>query len=869
MNLPDHHESRERLQHRRQPFGRDPQFAQSPTLCGPKSDAHGSALHSAACNAPRHQRNSGWESMNDDSEDFFSDDATFDALAEDELRAIEEEAVKSTQQFHQLPQYALSHSVSAMTPFKPPRPMPAPRINAYRPGFVSYTQQRQQQQALGKMVLARGNGQQQQLRSEYNEEEPTLPSGAPTTNLSQQLTPQPAAEPSSDYGDIDGLEDGVELWEATQAAQAAQAQAQNYSVVSGATDVYRQAAVAQEWNEQQAELGQIAEDVVMANSFEAALQNDQEAGVDGHRLQAEAFKAQVALLEQQLEQARQQMQAKAGEVAIVRNKLDQVGRKHERDLASVTTAHAEEEQKRIAELEAVKADRDRLLTEKAFQQREMDELVRKERANRRLQAPKTQDAVMSGSVEVDVSKSRTLTPKKKSKAYMHRDGFDDDDDVAMSVHSPPRLPSRSRTPTNKGLKRKRSVNSSPLLQLPLSHPRTSSIERFPVIDDKVLEKLFAQDDRFEFFEAIMLHKYPPTQQRILDALTKHSFSSPPGMTLSSYFLHKLTALQSSAENKAFSVGVSKIILGIWSQCLAEKNHDALSLVVELFRFAILWTQGSHCFEVMDKALLVIQETVDINAVPLATKRDCVLKEGIPTLACLQILEELALGCMREAVWTKRFWKQIRVDFPIMCLHIAQPLQVMQRMASILCASVLPDSFGPITSINQRANEGFLLEAATKPLELAPRQYGNESKYSATQILELRQELLAFLGCVCSTEIGMLALAKHDRGVLRIALRITEELDVCYDWRPGERIRTEFISFAVKLLYGVITTHPEDANAKLATNHKHLVAMVRVAFSEGIAQEAGIDQEAIEDAFELLENMVTPNEAAVLDEMFTQ
>jgi hypothetical protein len=80
----------------------------------------------------------------------------------------------------------------------------------------------------------------------------------------------------------------------------------------------------------------------------------------------------------------------------------------------------------------------------------------------------------------------------------------------------------------------------------------------------------------------------------------------------------------------------------------------LPLIVELFRFVILWTQGSHCFDVMDEALLVIQETVDINAVPLATKRDCVPKEGIPTLACLQILEELALASLGEDVWTKRY-----------------------------------------------------------------------------------------------------------------------------------------------------------------------------------------------------------------------
>jgi hypothetical protein len=83
------------------------------------------------------------------------------------------------------------------------------------------------------------------------------------------------------------------------------------------------------------------------------------------------------------------------------------------------------------------------------------------------------------------------------------------------------------------------------------------------------------------------------------------------------------------------------------------QHGALSLVVELFRFVMLWTQGSHCFDVMDEALRVIQETVYINGAPQATKGDCV-EEGIPTLACLEILEELALASLGEEVRIKQY-----------------------------------------------------------------------------------------------------------------------------------------------------------------------------------------------------------------------
>lgn len=143
----------------------------------------------------------------------------------------------------------------------------------------------------------------------------------------------------------------------------------------------------------------------------------------------------------------------------------------------------------------------------------------------------------------------------------------------------------------------------------------------------------------------------------------------------------------------------------------------------------------------------------------------------------------------------RFWKQVRVDFPIMCLHPAQPLDVIRRMASVLCTSIVGDSFGPITSA-QRKHETFLLEAATKPLEMVPRQPSKDRKYSPVQVLELRQMLVRFLGSVASTESGMLALAKHERTVLRLSMRIAEEVDQCYEWRLGEEIRcVRFLLFS--------------------------------------------------------------------------
>jgi hypothetical protein len=79
-------------------------------------------------------------------------------------------------------------------------------------------------------------------------------------------------------------------------------------------------------------------------------------------------------------------------------------------------------------------------------------------------------------------------------------------------------------------------------------------------------------------------------------------------------------------------------------------------------------------------------------------------------------------------------------------------------------------------------------------------------------------------------------------------------------------RMDFINSAVRVLHGIVISHPEAA-AELTTNHKHLVSMTRLAFSEGIAQETGLEIDVTDLAFQLLENMVTPEEAIALEAMF--
>jgi hypothetical protein len=74
----------------------------------------------------------------------------------------------------------------------------------------------------------------------------------------------------------------------------------------------------------------------------------------------------------------------------------------------------------------------------------------------------------------------------------------------------------------------------------------------------------------------------------------------------------------------------------------------------MFRFSILWNQGDHCPDILDEAAAIIQRTVDVNAIPVATKRPEGKKVGVPTTECLQLMEDIALACLRDEVYIRSY-----------------------------------------------------------------------------------------------------------------------------------------------------------------------------------------------------------------------
>lgn len=215
-------------------------------------------------------------------------------------------------------------------------------------------------------------------------------------------------------------------------------------------------------------------------------------------------------------------------------------------------------------------------TEKLFLQKEVEEATKQKRSlvtknNKRQQqviavgaGDNGTDSNISTSNGFGFIKSPATTPKKNSWSFTLGDGFEDEEMVSPSKAS-------KRSPA-KGVKRKRSILDSPIMALPLSQPRMTPMSDKPVqiVDEALLEKLWKEDGRFDFFKAVMAHRCISSGERTLETLTKFSLPSSPGTSLSTFFQDKVTLLQSTAAKSEFSAGVCEVLLSVWSRCLQER-----------------------------------------------------------------------------------------------------------------------------------------------------------------------------------------------------------------------------------------------------------------------------------------------------------
>jgi hypothetical protein len=185
---------------------------------------------------------------------------------------------------------------------------------------------------------------------------------------------------------------------------------------------------------------------------------------------------------------KQDLNAKSGEIAIVRSKQEKAAKEHEREMAAIRKLNEEKQAKQQRTLEAARIAQQQAATERDFLKQDLSEEAERVR---RLKARETEKKDAAG----------LATPKKK-KALPHRDGFDDDEVMIISPSkiSPSRFQrQKSGTPTRG--KRKRKGVESPVAALDVIYPEESSVgeleQKPPILDEGMVARLGIQDDRFD------------------------------------------------------------------------------------------------------------------------------------------------------------------------------------------------------------------------------------------------------------------------------------------------------------------------------------------------------------------------------------
>ena len=143
------------------------------------------------------------------------------------------------------------------------------------------------------------------------------------------------------------------------------------------------------------------------------------------------------------------------------------------------------------------------------------------------------------------------------------------------------------------------------------------------------------------------------------------------------------------------------------------------------------------------------------------------------------------------------------------LNATQPLQDIQRFVSMLCTSVFGDSFGPQLSneAQQRQNESHILDVVTRLLVEVPDVSAEEPGSRRSKIVQLRKEVVHFLGCLVGTERGSKLIIGHNSALSRLVRRISDELDDVYDFKGD--VRSRYLLFPPPLMFVCCDNDPES------------------------------------------------------------
>ncbi|KAF2998828.1 hypothetical protein E8E13_002371 [Curvularia kusanoi] len=607
------------------------------------------------------------------------------------------------------------------------------------------------------------------------------------------------------------------------------------------------------------------------------------------------------------ENLKTKLQTKSGEADTLRRRHDAEQRKHERQLADQQQHHGDELARLRAEIEALRHEKEQAATDSMFKQHDVRDAVLGARTRKPMPArPKA-----------GKTRSPAGTPQKRIRGVLG-DGFNSDD-VVMASPSRTRERQRTVTPSLAGKRKRNVVDASPI-PLHLSEPSSQSgekeegaetdteedadvkaAEEEARLEAEALSKYFRKDDRrFDLLHRLMDHTSPNGDDRVLEALALLSFPSAPSLRLSSIFFDAIAA-KTFEDVHTLALDICHTICNIWTQCLIERYYDPVDLLVDALHFILARERSETACKIKARFVPLMIDTIDLVANPLSKAAKAgpeAIKElyssghraitsQIDVLECLDLLYLIATSCVGiEGTEPNELWESIPSDFTLMLLNQEQPIAQIQLMLDILATSGLTTSIGPILSSSSQADSQANREDAligrltnifteTPTLTADPAFAAPPGTITEKDHLALRLQVINLLTVLSVPQHGATRLAENPICIGRLIKYLDRLLNSLYKTplAPTQDITIASVNATMRLIHHIVTSNPGfDIKSKLVNTlggqHAFLVSLTRLAFSEGLVLEKGIEDEVVDMAHGILDEGLSLEEGEAFGGVFS-
>ncbi|CAI7620237.1 unnamed protein product [Penicillium glandicola] len=577
---------------------------------------------------------------------------------------------------------------------------------------------------------------------------------------------------------------------------------------------------------------------------------------------------------QELAEARMQVETKAGEISIIRRKQATMTQDYDRQLAALRKSMADEMVKHKQEIEVAMSESKVLATENVFLQQDLvDEAyqLRNYKSKHREMEP-------------------PVTPRK-SRVLPFRDGFEDDE-IAMVSPSKSAVRSKRATPTVPGKRKRQSSQDNPAplqlnpagVELIMADATGSPIEL-----DEMKRKSAEGGRNQRFMMRLLSHRTHPDQETDFEAMANLVFPSEPHRPMSSIIMEVMTR----ADPGSYVLEYTQTIASLWQRAINEKFYQPIRRFEAITKYCLM-SDDVPLSELITSLVGVLQDTVEVNAVPrfkyAPASRDKRITRQTPqsdlqplvdSTGAMRLLYQIACGVLHIKSAMETFWQNIRISFILVMLHPSHPLGDIVLLMNLLSTSIRADSFGPIRTSDQDQLDvqKWIMDRLTHMLSEPAIPDEGVEPYTAYDICAMRLEVLLLLESLAfnpmapSQKHASTILALHPNALARLFRSMHDELDALYSSPPESDLRVALVNGLMRLIFGVMRQHRPLINMqeKLAcvpgSKQKHLVVLTRLAFCDGTVLEAGIDDETVDMAHELLEEWTNPQEAESLAEAF--